>query len=37
MFEAARRMVLASVPSNLPDKELKRWIFERIYGIPAPF
>ena len=37
MFEAARRMVLASLPSNLPPEELKRKLFERIYGTPAPF
>lgn len=36
-FEAARRMVLASLPAGLPEHELRRMLFERIYGIPAPF
>ncbi len=34
MFDAARRVVLASLPKNLPDAELKRRLFERIYGEP---
>jgi hypothetical protein len=37
MFDAARAMVLASLPANLPPQELKRRLFERIYGQPAPF
>ena len=37
MFEAARRMILASLPSDLPPEELKRQLFERIYGTSAPF
>jgi hypothetical protein len=37
MFDAARDMVLASLPKNLPSGELKRRLFERIYGMPAPF
>jgi hypothetical protein len=37
MFEAARQMALASLPANLPPEELKRQLFERIYGVPAPF
>ena len=36
-FEAARAMVLASLPADLPPQELKRRLFERIYGQPAPF
>jgi hypothetical protein len=36
MFEAARRMVLASLPSDLPEAERKRRLFERIYGEPWP-
>ena len=32
MFDAARRIVLASLPKNLSDEELKRRLFERIYG-----
>ena len=37
MFEAARRMALASLPSDLPPEEVKRQLFQRIYGMPAPF
>ena len=37
MFDAARRMVLASLPADLPPVELKRRLFERIYGERAPF
>jgi hypothetical protein len=36
-FDAARAMVLASLPADLPPQELKRRLFERIYGQPAPF
>lgn len=36
-FEAAREMVLASLPANLTPLERKRALFERIYGIPLPF
>ena len=34
MFDAARAMVLASLPKDLPEEELKRRLFERIYGAP---
>jgi len=34
MFDAARAMVLASLPKDLPVDELKRRLFERIYGAP---
>jgi hypothetical protein len=36
MFEAARRMVLASLPADLPETERKRRLFERIYGESLP-
>jgi len=36
MFEAARRMVLASLPAGLTEDERKRRLFERIYGMPLP-
>jgi hypothetical protein len=36
MFDAARRMVLASLPAGLPEPEGKRLLFERIYGEPLP-
>jgi hypothetical protein len=31
-FEAARTIVLASLPKDLPVHELKRKLFERMYG-----
>jgi hypothetical protein len=37
MFEAARRMVLASLPAELSDAERKRLLFERLYGEALPF
>jgi hypothetical protein len=36
-FEAARAMVIASLPANLPSEEFKRQLFQRIYGQPLPF
>ena len=36
MFEAARAMVLASFPDDLSEGELKRRLYERIYGEPLP-
>jgi len=36
MFEAARRMVLASLPAGLTEAERKRRLFERLYGTPLP-
>jgi hypothetical protein len=36
MFEAARRMVLASLPAGLDEAERKRRLFERLYGQPWP-
>lgn len=36
MFDAARRMVLASLPPNLTESERKRRLFERLYGEPLP-
>lgn len=32
MFDAARDMVIASLPKNLPPLEFKRRLFERLYG-----
>jgi len=37
MFDAARAMVLASLPAELSPEELKRQLYERVYGQPAPF
>lgn len=36
-FDAARDMVLASLPAGLSGDELKRQLFQRIYDLPAPF
>jgi hypothetical protein len=36
MFDAARAMALASLPDGLPPEELKRQLFQRIYGQPLP-
>jgi hypothetical protein len=36
MFDAARRMVLASLPADLTEAERKRRLFERLYGEPLP-
>jgi hypothetical protein len=32
MFDAARELVIASLPPDLPPLEFKRRLFERIYG-----
>jgi hypothetical protein len=37
MFDAVREMIFASFPSNLSPKELKRRLFERVYGEPLKF
>ena len=37
MFDAARAVVLASLPPGLSPDQLKRQLFQRVYGLPAPF
>ena len=37
MFDAARRMIMESFPKNLSAPELKRRLYERIYGEALPF
>jgi hypothetical protein len=37
MFDAARRMIIASLPNDLSAPELKRRLYERIYGEALPF
>lgn len=37
MFEAARAMVLASLPVGLAPMDLRRRLFQRLYGQAAPF
>lgn len=34
MFDAARELIIASLPPDLPPPEFKRRLFERIYGSP---
>ena len=36
MFDAAREMALASLPTGLSPEELKRQLFQRLYGQPMP-
>ena len=36
-FEAMREIVLSSLPKDLPPLELKRQLYQRIYGEPLPF
>ena len=36
MFDAARNMALASLPAGLSPEELKRQLFQRLYGQPLP-
>ncbi len=36
-FDAARAIVLASLPPGLSAEERKRQLFQRIYGQPLPF
>ena len=36
MFDAAREIVIASLPKDLPPLEFKRRLFERIYGFALP-
>jgi hypothetical protein len=36
MFDAARDIVLASLPAGLSPEELKRRLFQRLYGHPMP-
>jgi hypothetical protein len=36
MFDAARDMALASLPAGLSPEELKRQLFQRLYGQPMP-
>jgi hypothetical protein len=36
MFDAARDMALASLPAGLSTEELKRQLFQRLYGQPLP-
>ncbi len=37
MFDAARDIVMASLPKGLSHEQLKRQLFQRFYGQPLPF
>lgn len=37
MFDAARDVILASLPTDLSPTDLKRQLFKRLYGQSAPF
>lgn len=37
MFDAACVVVRASLPKDLLPKEMKRQLYQRLYGEPAPF
>ena len=37
MFEAARRIIIASFPKDLSASQLKRRLYERVYGRALPF
>lgn len=36
MFVAAQRMILASLPLDLPEFDRKRRLYERVYGSSLP-
>jgi hypothetical protein len=36
MFDAARAMAMASLPAGLSTEELRRQLFQRLYGQPMP-
>ncbi len=37
MFDAARTVVIASLPKELAPDQMKRELFRRIYGLEPPF
>ena len=36
MFMSARQLFLASLPKDLPEKEIKKQLYFRTYGEPLP-
>lgn len=36
MFATARRIILASLPKDLSERELKKQVYYRTYGEPLP-
>jgi hypothetical protein len=36
MFAGSRYVVIASLPDNLTEREMKEAIFIRTYGVPLP-
>jgi hypothetical protein len=37
MFDAARRMIIASLPKDLSELDFKRRLYQRIYGQTLPW
>ncbi len=37
MFDAARRMIIASLPEDLSELDFKRRLYQRIYGQTLPW
>lgn len=35
-FDAAREIIIASLPKDLPPQEFQRQLYKRIYGEPLP-
>ncbi len=36
MFATARKIIIASLPANLSEREFKEQLYERTYGEPLP-
>lgn len=36
MFATVRKIIIASLPKNLSEKEFKKQLFKRTYGEPLP-
>lgn len=36
MFMAARQLILASLPGDLPEREIKKRYYKQMYGEPLP-
>lgn len=36
MFASARKIIIATLPKDLSEKELKKQLYERTYGEPLP-
>ncbi len=36
MFMAARKLIIASLPKDLSEREIKKQYYEKMYGEPLP-